>query len=285
MREAQYRSGKWLRRATALSFGAFAVVHSGCGLPWEPKRPLTFEQFEAQAHREAVSGLYIVDGDTPVRNREELREVYRRYVDENGGQKIGTRRHALAVHQVEGADSRWDHAQALNLFYCVSTTFGANYLAAVQAMEEATASGWEIPANVHFIHQVSEDVACDETNENVVFDVRPIEKAPYLARAFFPTFERAYRNIMVDTRTFGDIGSWTIAGVLRHETGHALGFRHEHTRPETGVCFEDDNWRPLTTYDSDSVMHYPQCNGTNQGDLLITTLDAEGAAALYPLSE
>jgi hypothetical protein len=29
MRETQYRSSKWLPRAAALSFGAFAVVHSG----------------------------------------------------------------------------------------------------------------------------------------------------------------------------------------------------------------------------------------------------------------
>jgi serralysin len=38
----------------------------------------------------------------------------------------------------------------------------------------------------------------------------------------------------------------------------------------------------LTTYDSASVMHYPQCNGTQTGDLVLTNLDRSGAAALYP---
>jgi hypothetical protein len=26
-------------------------------------------------------------------------------------------------------------------------------------------------------------------------------------------------------------------------------------RPESGTCFEDNNWRPLTPYDSASIMH------------------------------
>ncbi len=39
--------------------------------------------------------------------------------------------------------------------------------------------------------------------------------------------------------------------------------------------------RGLTTYDSGSVMHYPQCNGTNTWSLNLTTKDKSGAAALY----
>lgn len=65
-----------------------------------------------------------------------------------------------------------------------------------------------------------------------------------------------------------------------HELGHTLGFRHEHTRPEAGTCFEDNNWRPLTPYDSASIMHYPQCNGTSD-DLSFTASDAAGVRALY----
>ena len=70
--------------------------------------------------------------------------------------------------------------------------------------------------------------------------------------------------------------------MLRHELGHTLGFRHEHTRPEAGTCFEDTSWRALTAYDSASVMHYPQCNGTQKGDLVLTSLDNQGASSLYP---
>ena len=70
------------------------------------------------------------------------------------------------------------------------------------------------------------------------------------------------------------------ASLILHELGHALGCRHKHTRPEAGTCFEDNNWRPLTTYDSASIMHYPQCNGSSD-DLSMTSTDASGARALY----
>jgi serralysin len=29
-------------------------------------------------------------------------------------------------------------------------------------------------------------------------------------------------------------------------------------------------------------MHYPQCNGTQKGDLVLTSLDKSGAHSLYP---
>ena len=65
------------------------------------------------------------------------------------------------------------------------------------------------------------------------------------------------------------------------EAGHTLGWRHEHTRPESGTCFEDNNWRPLTDYDRFSVMHYPQCNGGADWSLKLTHMDKNGAACVY----
>ena len=98
----------------------------------------------------------------------------------------------------------------------------------------------------------------------------------------WPSSSRKSREVLIATSSFGNISPWTLTGVLRHELGHTIGFRHEHTRPESGACFEDNNWRALTAYDSSSVMHYPQCNGTQNGDLVLTNLDKQGASALYP---
>jgi hypothetical protein len=116
----------------------------------------------------------------------------------------------------------------------------------------------------------------------VLFDVNPVNAGgQYIARAFFPSQSRYTRNVLIDNSAFTSGGDPSLTGVLRHELGHTLGFRHEHTRPEAGTCFEDNSWRTLTTYDQASVMHYPQCNGISSWALELSAKDAQGAALLY----
>jgi hypothetical protein len=43
-------------------------------------------------------------------------------------------------------------------------------------------------------------------------------------------------------------GSWTRAHVVTHEPGDTLGFRHDHTRPESATCVEDDTSRLLASH-------------------------------------
>jgi len=140
-------------------------------------------------------------------------------------------------------------------------------------------AGWSSRANVKFVYLSAQDATCTTSNNNVVFNVRQVSGQPYLARAFFPANGRNSREVLVDTSSFGNVG-WPLAHIIGHELGHTLGFRHEHSRPEAGTCFEDNNWRALTPYDSASIMHYPQCNGSSN-DLNWSTRDAQGASALY----
>ncbi len=251
---------------------------AGCGggesttpTPETTGQGMTWEQFLSVVYQEPETGLFIADGDTVFASEKHLREFYENNV-KNG---------QLIVHTAGGADAKWSETQKLNLTYCVSSTFGSNYNRAVADMT-AAANAWEAVGNVNFIHVTAQDSNCTASNANVLFDVRPVNSGgQYLARAFFPDSPRSSRNVLIDNTAFGNNPPWTLAGILRHELGHTLGFRHEHTRPESGTCFEDSNWRALTTYDSASVMHYPQCNGSQTGDLVITTKDTQGIQALY----
>jgi hypothetical protein len=119
-------------------------------------------------------------------------------------------------------------------------------------------------------------------NNSVVFSIEPTNTQSYIARAFFPSSIKRNRNILVNASALMSSGSWTPGNIMGHELGHTLGFRHEHTRLSSTGCYEDAQWRGLTPYDSGSVMHYPQCKGSNKGDLSLTNSDKQGAAALYP---
>ena len=249
-----------------------------------PRSPTS--SFRATVYQEPDTGLVVVNGDEIVETEQGLREFYDRYVAEQARlartDGVAAVQQNLIVNRVGGADDRWSSAQAGNLTYCISSSsFGSRYSAVVDAMNRAT-SAWEGAARVNFVHSSSLDSNCSRSTSSVVFNVRQVSSGQYLARAFFPSTSRSGREILIDATSFGNISPWSLAGVLRHELGHTIGFRHEHTRPESGTCFEDSSWRALTPYDSGSVMHYPQCNGTNNGDLNLTNRDKSGAGALYP---
>jgi hypothetical protein len=261
-----------------MNLGFVCLVLGACA---EPEGPLSWEEFAAMAWQEPDTGAFITNGDELAADRAALRDAYERYRAEVDDGDIGRAEQPLVVNRVGGKDDRWPDAQAMNLTYCVSrTSFGARYHAVVSAVE-AAAAAWQAVAAVRYVHRGELDDACGKTAA-VVFDVRQVSRQSYLARSFFPSTSRSGRELLIDTSAFKNIAPWTLTGIVRHELGHTLGFRHEHTRPEAGACFEDNAWRALTRYDSASVMHYPQCNGTEEGDLVLTPLDKKGAGALYP---
>lgn len=231
----------------------------------------TFEEFKARTYKEPwADGVYIVGGDQPYASDAQLRKLWESL---NPG--------ALAVLTDNNADIKWNATQRVNLTYCVSSRFGSNKTAVEQAILEATRNGWEKFADVKFVHVTAQDGNCTASNNAVLFDVNPVTaNGQYIARAFFPNDARAVRNVLVDSSAFGN--SVPLKNILAHEFGHILGFRHEHIRPEANApdCVEDSEFRAITSYDSASVMHYPQCNGTAT-DLSFTQRDKDGAAMLY----
>lgn len=247
---------------------------------------MTFEEWKASVYKEPFDGgKYIVNGDTPVLGDKQLQEFFETRVKQAPPPPPSIQRQVeLAVGHVGGLDLAWNQQMQGQLEYCVSKPgFGARYDAVVRDMAAAT-EAWEGVAAVDFKHDVDQDGACGPTNASVVFDVRPVNVGgQYLARAFFPNEPRAERNVLIDGSSFElePGGKLQLVGILRHELGHTIGFRHEHTRPSGGPCFEDNDWRPLTAYDPLSVMHYPQCNGQGDWSLTLTPRDQSGSACLY----
>ena len=241
---------------------------------------MSWEDFLSQVHQEPDTGIYIANGDEPFTNQAQLREFFEESIRQ---QPVGHARSGLAVMFRNGSRAQWNGSAKFNLAYCVSTSFGPRYGTVVTAMANA-ANAWSSIAGVRFIHRSEFDGSCTAAQNGVLFDVRPVSGGAYLARAFFPDDARGSRNVLIDSTAFTTtVPNLSLTGILRHELGHALGFRHEHTRPEAGTCFEDNNWEPLTSYDPGSVMHYPQCNGTGDWSLILTSLDIQGAQALYGL--
>lgn len=252
----------------------------GCGATGTTQRDagLTFAEFKSLVVQEET-GEFIADGDTLIVGEAELRAFYDGALSED---PVATSSDALIIMNVNGKDAKWSAPEAINISYCVSRAFGSHYSDVVDAMGDAAADWAEI-ANVKFVYLSKYDSTCSRTNKSVVFDVSPVDaNGSYLARAFFPTTARSSRNVKIDESAFTTSGEPTLRGILRHELGHTLGFRHEHTRPEAGKCFEDKRWRPLTPYDKASVMHYPQCNGTGSFALEFTARDRKGASLVYP---
>jgi hypothetical protein len=258
---------------------------AGCGQEGEPVDVPSWESFLAESTKEFEGKtIYVIEGDIPV-TLDGLRAEYDRLVAEAlgetaGGEELGSAHQPSLVNQVGGVDDLWPQLDRRDLTYCVSNEFGALKTRTVNEMAQATRE-WESHANVNFRYVPGEDGVCNNTNTNIVFSVRPWSSGG--ACAFFPSGDACIARTLVINHSSYTTGIKTSQGVLRHELGHILGLRHEHIRvPGTSCNTEDSSWRPVTTYDSNSVMHYHSCTGsTNTGDYRITALDAQGVKSLY----
>jgi hypothetical protein len=124
----------------------------------------------------------------------------------------------------------------------------------------------------------------------VTFAIRPYFGTDFIAASFFPDDPGSRRWVdinVVGNQSFFQVpaAGYDQVGVLRHEFGHILGFRHEHIRLEAPIsCHGDESMagaEPLTQYDPHSVMHY-FCGGAGTKKLQFTDLDKRAASVIYP---
>jgi len=202
----------------------------------------------------------------------------------------------LAIASTNGRIVRWRKGKVLTYSVNYATFNGNNteYQQVITAMNTATRD-WEAVCAIKFHHLVEFDKSNPIGLEPPLFDVRRANQNPtLLAWAFFPSSPKAERHIWIETAFFhSQTNPFSMEGVLRHELGHVLGFRHEHIREGAPISCEEvyhslqvgdttANTVPLTPYDRTSVMHY-LCPGmtTNNPKLHISAKDQEGAQAVY----
>lgn len=184
---------------------------------------------------------------------------------------------------VNGKLVRWKPGTVLS--YCVikNTFSNTNYQMVRENMAKATAA-WEGICGVKFQYRADLDSSGTTLPAGVLFAVREIDaQGQFIAAAFFPNDPKNRRRVLIDPSYYEAGLSFDRVGVLRHELGHTLGFRHEHIRSGAPPVCPDESTAgtfDFTPYDPKSVMHY-FCGGVGSRDLAITDLDKTGAQKLY----
>ena len=189
----------------------------------------------------------------------------------------------LVANTSNGKITKWPPGTTLT-YRVVRSTFdrSSRYDTVVKNLKLAAAD-WERTCGIRFEHKANLDQKAGTAPAGAKFAVQMAESdGKWLALAFYPNAKAERRLLLISPGYFRT--AYNKVGLLRHELGHVLGFRHEHIRSgalpncpqDTGLFTTDD----LTRYDPTSVMHY-FCGGVGSKKLEISTLDKQGAQLVY----
>jgi serralysin len=282
------------------------VEHQGIGT-------ISWDQYREQAVREVIDGktVYEIDGDEMTDSVDVLREYY----DSMMSSTASDEKLHLFQRLSTGFEPTFVGGAAQNIRYCVSDQF-VNFspfskTPIITAMATATAA-WQSVANVQFFYLSAFDSACTDATSGVDFAVVPSTD---------PNYSGCAANKMMWVAPAGGTGCpvsgpfssssafgvlavnlplkqsfMSTNGLLMHELGHIMGFRHEHPfgpngcggEPQTSpanqfdIGFRDLNGTPGNpSYDQPSVMHYPGKCGKPNMDYSLSILDGVGCRVVY----
>jgi hypothetical protein len=216
------------------------------------------------------SGRYLVEGDLPLAH-EEISSYLKgvKYPE-----KTGVRSQELVVNLVGG---RFDYLvtpakRHLTYTFDQSSFPSSNSFETVRQNFRKAADDW-IAACPQCGITFTETVAPGA----FVIRYENIRGGP-IAQGFFPS--TVDRTLRIFPEYFQSDLEFDPVGVLRHEIGHILGYRHEHIQNIPGCFTEGTDWLPLTPYTPNSVMHY-FCGGRGSFDLSLRENDKKGHRCLY----
>jgi hypothetical protein len=233
-----------------------------------------------------ISATYwVVEGDRRLSEPEllpyaaERVELAARLEQGSGEQKRG-----LFAIESGGRILRWARGKVLD--YCVwKPSFDSEDEHHKVVRDMALATGdWSALCGVTFLHRDDFDAKPDLQPGDVLFPVlRQKGGGNTIAMAFFPDSPVSERVVWTFDGHFASSPAFAPVGVLRHELGHVLGFRHEHIAPEAPHYFQPeptDHIIHLSEYDPMSVMHYLG-PGVGNPKLEFTEHDRSGAVQVY----
>lgn len=237
-----------------------------------------------------VEGDILMDDDQlavyadRLETQQEIERLNRERPGMRAGGLVDSGSAALVVNTQGDRIVRW--RPGLDLTYCVlrDTFLDDDEYETVRDNMQLATSAWAAVCGVRFDYRAEFDGSGSSTPDEVLFAVRFLNVGGrFIAAAFFPDDPRDRRRVIIDPSYFRT--SFDRVGVLRHELGHVLGFRHEHIRSGAPASCPDESLvdtLDLTDYDPQSCMHY-FCGGVGSRELAISPLDRDGAQRVYGL--
>ena len=156
----------------------------------------------------------------------------------------------------------WKNPSDRHLHYWIDPArFTPDELGIVRANLQSAASDWEAicpECGIRFIEVTDK--------ADALFSVIEVNtRRAYMAQGFNPSDPRATWALRIDRSYFNDKSQFDKIGVLRHELGHILGYRHEQIAAPAQQAITC-GWKTesnldkvinLTKYDPASLMQYP----------------------------
>jgi hypothetical protein len=225
---------------------------------------------------------YVIEGDLRV-TAEELRARLSSYA--HGAQPASrSSSDELYVMTRNGKPVKWEKGDR-KLTYAVNRkSFSPDqYKSLVDALPKA-ADEWVKACpecGLSFEHRPEHDAS--PSLDKVTFIVTYVPNDPrYYAIAFFPSdpVDVRYLQIMPPFFSSSEIKR---VGILVHEFGHILGYRHAHIGGVPGCELQeerDGSWVALSPYDSASTMHY-LCGGGGSENFEMSDRDRADHKAYY----